>query len=617
MAATPSALGRFFGGLLTVYRFIRSTIFNLLFLLVLLGLVVALIGKPPLIVHPGSTLLLNPEGKIVEQETYGNPIAMLSGGSRIDKGEVLLQDLLDVINAARDDERIKSMLVMTDSLDAAGLTQLKDLEKAIARFKTSGKKVYAWGSNFHQGQYLLASNADEILMNNFGAVELEGLGVWQNYFQSALQKLGVNVHIFRVGAYKSAVEPYSRTNMSEESRSNYSKLLGDLWTDYMQDIETNRKLAPGTVSEFINHYDRHLAEYKGNTAEMAKALRLVDRIDSHPDALAYLQQQIGTRGDNLNTIDFRDYLRAVPAPGAHLNKRIALVVADGEIVDGEGQSGSIGGDSLATLIHKTARDDGVKALVLRINSPGGSAFASELIRSEVAAFKASGRPVVVSMGDTAASGGYWIASAADKIIANPATLTGSIGIFGTMFTLEESFKKLGIGTDGVGTTPLAGYAALGRPLPDIAGRAIQLQIENGYERFLTLVSESRDLDHAQVDAVAQGQVWSGLAALDKKLIDSFGSQQDAIEIAAGLAKLDTYEVDLREPTLSPMQMFLKRLATNDEVQTFISPWLASYLKLSPVQSYLKQAEQELGWLTRANDPGHVYARCLECISLRL
>ncbi len=617
MAATPTALGRFFGGMLRLYRIIRSLIFNILFLVLVLGLVIALIGQPPQVVHHGSTLLLNP-GAIVEQESLGSPLEMLSsGGSRLEQGEALLPDLLRVIAAAKDDDRIKAMLIMTDPLNKVGLSQLKDLEQAIADFKTSGKKVYAWGSSFHQGQYLLASTADEILMNKFGDVGLEGFGIWQNYFQSALNKLGVNVHIFRVGAYKSAVEPYSRSNMSEESRSNYTKLLGDLWTDFVHDVETNRKLKPGTVNDYINHFDQHLADYKGNSAELAKALGLVDRIDSRPDALAYLKQQIGTRGEDLNTIDFRDYLHAVPAKVLSPSHKIAVIVADGEIVDGEAQPGSIGGDTLAALIRKAAQDDGVKALVLRINSPGGSAFASELIRSELVAFKANGRPLVVSMGDTAASGGYWIASAANKIIASPVTLTGSIGIFGTMFTLEESFNKLGIGTDGVGTTELAGYSAIGRPLTPMAGRALQLQIEHGYEKFLTLVSESRDLDHAQADAVGQGQVWSGKAALEKKLIDAYGNQQDAINAAAALANLEEYQVDVRAPSLSPLQQFIKRLAENEQAQTLLTPLLKSYFTLSPVQLFLHKAEAELGWLARANDPQHVYVRCLECDSVKL
>ncbi|HTQ99952.1 MAG TPA: signal peptide peptidase SppA [Candidatus Acidoferrum sp.] len=618
MAATQSALGRFFGGLLHVYRIIRSIFFNLIFLLLVLIFITALIGQPPVVVRKGTTLLINPAGTLVEQESFnGNPLSLLSGGNRLDKGQVVARDLQRVIAAAKSDDRIKSILLMTDSLEGAGLSQLLELEQAIADFRTSGKKVIAWGSNFHQGQYLLASAADEVIMNDFGEVGLEGFGIFQNYYHDALDKLGVNVHIFRVGAYKSAVEPYSRNDMSAESRSNYTKLLDDLWSRYSQAIEQNRKLMPGAVNDYINHYDQHLSDHKGNAAELAKASGLVDRLSSRPEVVDYLKQQIGTRGGDLDTIDYRHYLRALPSPGINPAQRIAVIVADGEIVDGESQGGSIGGETMANLIRDTAKDTGVKALVLRVNSPGGSAFASELIRAEVAAFKASGRPVVVSMGDTAASGGYWISTAADKIVASPTTLTGSIGIFGVGFTLENSFSKIGVGTDGVGTTALAGYGALGRPLPDIAGRVMQQQIQYGYEKFLTLVSAARDMDRAQVDAVAQGQVWSGQSAFDRKLVDQLGNFDDAVKLAASLAKLDTYSLDLRQAQLSPLEQVVKQVMEKETVQRWTQKLTAALLPFSPTQRLLLQAGQELDWVLRANDRDHVYARCLECAGLRL
>lgn len=620
MATSQSALARFFGGMLGIYRFIRSVMFNLLFLLVLLIVFGALLGTPPVVVQPGSALLVDPAGIIVEQETYNDPLTLLTNRSAGlgDNGEVLLQDLLDTIHAARDDERITSMLLMTDWMQGAGITQLFDLGDAIDSFRSSGKKVYALGSSFDQGQYLLASQADQILMHDFGQVGLEGFGVWQNYFQNALTKLGVNVHIFRVGEYKSAVEPFSRNDMSPESRANYTKLLDDLWRTYVSRIEMNRSLATGTVDDYINRYDEHLAEYRGNTADLALALKLVDRIDSRPAVLEYLKQQIGTTGDDeLNTVNFRDYLHANPPAIHEAADRIAVIVAEGEIVDGEAPQGSIGGDTLSALIRDTASDNDIKALVLRINSPGGSAFASELVRAELAAFKASGRPVIVSMGDTAASGGYWIASAADQIWASAATLTGSIGIFGVMFTLEESFNKLGIGTDGVGTTALAGYTATGRALPEVASRSLQLQIENGYERFITLVSEARDLDPAQVDAIAQGQVWSGQAALDNGLVDKLGNLQGAIDAAASLAGVADYRIEWEQPVMSPYEQFLKQLMEMSGVKALVQPLTHGLLQPSPVQQLLQGVEQELDWLLRANDPQHTYARCLECGSLRL
>ena len=620
MAASQSALARFFDGLLGIYRFFRSVLFNLLFLFALLIVFGALMGTPPVMVPPGSALLLDPAGIIVEQESYTDPLTLLTSGSAGlgDNGEVLLQDLLDVINAARDDERITSMLLMTDRMQGAGLTQLFDLGDAIDSFRASGKKVYALGSSFDQGQYLLASQADEILMHDFGQVGLEGLAVWQNYFQNALTTLGVNVHIFRVGEYKSAVEPFSRNDMSPESRTNYTRLLNDLWRSYVSRIEMNRTLAEGTINDYINQYDTHLAEYRGNTADLAIAMNLVDRINSRPAVVDYLKQQIGTnRDDELSTVDYRDYLRASPSDTSETADRIAVIVAEGEIVDGEAPQGTIGGETLSALIRDTASDDGIKALVLRINSPGGSAFASELVRSELAAFKDSGRPVVVSMGDTAASGGYWIASAADQIWAHPATLTGSIGIFGLLFTLEASFNKLGVGTDGVGTTALAGANALGRALPDIASRSLQLQIENGYQRFITLVAEARDLDPLQVDAIAQGQVWSGQAALDNGLVDQLGNLQGAIDAAASLAGVVDYRVEWEQPLMSPYEQFLKQLMEQSGVQALLQPLTSGLLQTSPVQQILQNLEKELDWALRANDPQHTYARCLECGSLRL
>jgi len=620
MATSQSALARFFSGILGIYRFIRAVLFNLVFLLVLLIVFGALIGTPSVVVQPGSALLLDPAGIIVEQETYTDPVTLLTNRSAGlgDNGEVLLQDLLDAINAARDDERITSMLLMTDWMQGAGLTQLFDLGDAIDSFRSSGKKVYALGSGFDQGQYLLASQADQVLMHDFGQVGLEGFGVWQNYFQNALTKLGVNVHIFRVGDYKSAVEPYSRNDMSSESRANYTRLLGDLWRNYVSRIEMNRSLAAGTVDDYINQFDAHLAEYRGNTADLALALNLVDRIDSRPAMLEYLKQEIGTnRDDELNTVDFSDYLHANPPAIQESIDRIAVIVAEGEIVDGEAPQGTIGGETLSALIRDTTSDDDIKALVLRINSPGGSAFASELVRAELAAFKASGRPLIVSMGDTAASGGYWIASVADQIWANAGTLTGSIGIFGMMFTLEESFTKLGVSADGVGTTAMSGYAALGRALPEVASRSLQLQIENGYERFITLVAEARDLDPAQVNAIAQGQVWSGQAAFDNGLVDKLGNLQGAIDAAASLAGVDDYRIEWEQPLMSPYEQFLKQLMEHSGVKSLVQPLAQGLLQPSPVQQVLREMEQELDWMLRANDPQHAYVRCLECGSLRL
>jgi protease IV len=619
MAGSQNALGRFFGGLLKVYRFIRSVFLNLILLFIVLGFIGAMLGSPPAPIGDDSVLLLNPRGTIVEQRTFSDPLALLSssGNGLSANNQVLLQDLLDAIAAAKDDSRITSMIISTDQLSGVGLSQLFDLGAAITDFKTAGKKVYATGDNFNQGQYLLASYADEIILNSVGGVSLEGFGIFQNYFQESLSKLGVNVHIFRVGTYKSAVEPYMRADMSPESRANYTHLLGDLWGHFTQELETRRNLTTGTINDYVNKYDEHLTEYQGDSAELALALKLVDRIDTRHGAIDYLQEAVGSKEEKLRSIGFEQYLRSdIPTPdkaGGH----IALIVAEGEIVDGEAPAGTIGGDSLANLIHSQIDDKNIKALVLRVNSPGGSAFASEVIRTELEAFKTTGRPIVVSMGDTAASGGYWIATIANQIWASPMTITGSIGIFAVVPTFEETAKKLGIGTDGIGSTALAGTGTVGMPLSDLASRSIQLSIENGYDRFINLVAKARDKDPQQVDAIAQGQVWSGISAKANGLVDELGNLDQAVAAAASLAKLERYQVDLQEAELSPTQRMLRDILQNTKVQSWLQPVLSSLLPNSSLTSALQSIESQLGWIARANDPDYRYVRCVECTAVKL
>lgn len=618
MAGYPNPLRRFFNGLLSIYRFIRSVLFNLLFLFLLAVFLGAMIGEPPAIVQPGSALLLNPVGVIVEQESYADPLALLAnrsaGGGT---GEVLLQDMLDAIRIARTDDRISSLLITTDWMAGVGLSQLQELGSAIQDFKTSGKKVYAWGGSFNQGQYYLAAQADEILLNSYGSVDIEGFAAWQNYFQDALEKLGINVHIFRVGEYKSAVEPFSRNDMSPESRENYTRLLQDLWRNYYTEIETRRELRAGTINDYINNLDTHLAAHAGNAAALALATGLVDRLDTQPVAFEYLKSEIGSFRDELKAVEFLRYVRGNRPTLDPNPDRIGVIVAQGNIVDGEAPLGQIGGDSLAMLIREAITNDNIKALVLRIDSPGGSAFASEVIRAELEAFRSTNRPLVVSMGSTAASGGYWIATPANQIWASPTTVTGSIGIFGAYPTFEESFAKLGIGTDGVSTTELAGFATVGRPLSQLASNALQLQVQDGYNRFINLVSAARGLSYDEVDQIAQGQVWSGEAALGHGLVDQLGGMQDALEAAANLANLSDYAVEVIQPRLSPSAQLLKELMQNTSVQALFGPLAAKLTQGSPVQQLMQKLQIDISWLLQANDPHHAYVDCLECRKLRL
>ena len=621
MAVTPNPFVRFFSALLYIFRLFRSVILNLIFLLLVITVFAGLMETTTTLVPQGSALLLDPVGVIVEQKSYTNPLDRLTTATTgsVDAGEVLLQDVLDAINLAATDDRISSMVVMTDSFTGGGFSHLQEIGQALLKFRQQGKLIYAWGSSFSQSQYFLAAHADEILLNSYGAVDIEGFGAWQNYFKDALDKLGVNVHIFRVGEYKSAVEPYDRNDMSPEAKANYTQLLTDMWRLYVNDISTLRKLEPGVIDTYVNTFDQQLTVYAGDSAVLAQQTGLVDRIESRNKSLDYLRGEIGIQGETFSSVGYLPYLSTQHSAfeNTRKNAAIGLIVASGDIVEGEAPRGEIGGDTLSSIIRSATYDDSIKALVLRINSGGGSAFASEIIRAELAAFKDTGRPVVVSMGNVAASGGYWIATPADQIWASASTITGSIGIFGIYPTFENVFSKIGISTDGVGTTELAAYATLGRALPPLAERSLQLTVENGYARFINLVAESRKIDTQAVDAVAQGQVWSGQAALERGLVDQLGDLDAAIAAAADLAGLSTYDTRLLEAELSPGEKFLQQIVDNTLVRNLLAPLLVSTDRQNPVALMLQGLERELGPLVKLNDSHALYLNCFECNRLTL
>lgn len=609
-------ISRLFRGLLGIYRFIRSFILNLLFILLLLVLLSPLLPRGERPVPDQSALALNLAGTLVEQRSLGTAVDQLleETGASTAAGEVLLQDVLDAIDLAREDQRITALVLLTDAFAGGGFSQLREVAAALGEFRASGKPIYAIGANFNQVQYYLASQADEILMNPLGMVELEGFGSWQLYYREALDKLGVNAHIFRVGEFKAAVEPFERNDMSPEARENYAQLLGEMWTLYLEDIAAQRDLDAAGVNDYVNRLDVHLAQYDGDTARLAEGYGLVDRLAGHPQSLDYLRETIGEDGDSYRHINFEDYLaRARPAQAPVTTRnRIALIVASGEIHDGAATSGSIGSRTLAGLIREARHDDRLKALVLRIDSPGGTVTGSEEIREELLAYKATGRPLVVSMGNVAASGGYWIATPADQIWANAGTITGSIGIFGVVPTLENTLDKLGLSVDGVGTTAMSGATNIARPLSPLVGRSLQLIVENGYTRFLELVAEARDMSTAEVDALGQGRIWSGQAALQLGLVDQLGNLEDALDAAAQLAELDSYETNLLAPRLGPFQLFLRDVLDSSATQLLLSRWQPAYPELSGLQDVLALfPPQPWNLLLEARQRG-AYVQCLEC-----
>ncbi len=469
-------LTKLFKGLLTAYRWVRGFCLNLIFIIALAFFIVAIFSSDRLEIPEGAALVIAPVGSIVEEGSSVNSFSDLFGGNPANK-EVLLQDLIESIEIAARDAAISAIVLQLDYLQGAALTQLQDIGKALTAFKASGKTVYAIADNLSQSQYYLATYANEIILNSMGAVNLEGMSSYQYYYAEALEKLNINVHIFRVGEYKSAVEPFELSSMSDAARENYEEWLNESWRLFIDDISQQRNLNSEQFDNYINNPDQQLALFDGDTAAMALDFGLVDQISSRPDMRNYLTDQIGLNdeGSSFIQVPYQNYLaeRRIPLPASLGGNQIGIIIASGTIYDGEQSAGSIGGDTLAGLIRQAKNDENIKALVLKIDSPGGSAFASEVIRAELLDFKSSGKPLVVSMGSVAASGGYWIATAADEIWASPATITGSIGIFGIYPTFKDTLNNIGIYVDGVGTTTQAGAYGLGMELPEITQRTIQ------------------------------------------------------------------------------------------------------------------------------------------------
>lgn len=540
----------------------RIAVFNIVFLVVL-ALLIKLILSPGdrIVIDDRSTLVIAPQGVVVEQHT-GEPVERLINEAMGQATpETRLRDLLAALKQARDDDRIVQVLINTDQMWSLGPGMQQELRDAFEAFRASGKRVVAYSGFFGQTQYFLASLADEVWLDPEGVVFLEGYGSFRNYYREGLEdKLEVDINLFRVGEYKSAAEPYIRDDMSEADREARRYFLGSLWQDYLEAVAMQRGMPVEVLARFIENMASRVESVDGDLAALALQAGLVDRLVSRPEARAELARR-GAPDDEkgFRQINFLEYLgtgAGVEIPG----DRVGVVVAQGVILEGEQPPGTVGGDSTAALLRKAARDDDIKAVVFRVDSPGGSAFASEVIRREMVALKDAGKPVIVSMGNVAASGGYWISMGADEVWAYPTTITGSIGIFGLFLTLQDTFAKIGVHTDGVGTTPLAGALRGDRELPDEARRILQSVIENGYDSFISLVAEHRRMTRGEVDTVGQGRVWSGSQAQQRGLVDQLGTLEGAVVAAARRAGLgEDYRVEYVEPELGAFESFLAEL----------------------------------------------------------
>ena len=555
----PNLLVRLWLGFWRGLTALRMAVFNILFLVVL-ALVIRMIfsGGDGLVLDDNTTLVIAPNGVIVE-EFVGTPLERsVNEALGQEVPQTRLRDILDALALAADDDQITQVLIQTNGLLGISPGTMSELDTAFARFRDSGKRVIAHGGLMGQSQYFMASLADEIWLANDGAVIVEGYGMYRQYYAEALDTLDVQINLFRVGTYKSAMEPYIRNDMSEADRDARSFVLTDLWQRYLDQVATHRGLPPEVLEDLIINFTDYLVQADGDLAQLALDRGLVDRLVSRPEMRSELALSGASDGETgFRRIAMMDYVSGRVLPALAVKDQVGVIVAQGTIIDGSQPPGTVGGDSTAQLIRQAARDDSIKVVVFRIDSGGGSAFASEVIRTELMNLREAGKPVVVSMGDVAASGGYWIAMGADEIWAYPSTITGSIGIFGFFPGFEDTLAKIGVYTDGVGTTPLASALNPGSNLNDEVQRLIQSFIEDGYQDFIGLVAEHRNMSLEAVDAVAQGRIWTGAQAQERGLIDQLGTLEEAIDSAARLAGLsDDFGVTYVERAMEPWQAFL-------------------------------------------------------------
>lgn len=619
---------RFFGNLVRALWYGLNTvrrILHLILLLAIFGILLAGSVGQPVAVPSSAALVINPTGMLVEQ-LEGSPLDRALAEMKNDvPPQTLLRDVTDSLDRAASDDRIKAVVLDLDGLEGGGLAKLQAVADKVQKVRDAGKKVIAIGSGYTRDQYYLASRADEVIMHEFGLVYLEGYEYYRTFFRSALENLQVDLNVFRVGEFKSFVEPYIRDNMSAEDKEASKAWLDGLWAAWERDVTAARKLKPGAIQSYADELASRLEAENGNAARAAVSAGLVDKLMSRPAVDAYLAELVGddeADDGSFNAIDFRAYARATRIEQRlqdGKDRNVAVIVASGEIVDGEAAPGVVGGDTLAAEIRRARFDDSVAAVVLRIDSPGGSMFASEVIFNELEALKADGKPLVASMSSVAASGGYYIAMLADEIWARNTTITGSIGVGALVPTVPRTLDKLGVHVDGFGTTRLAGQLRVDRPLGDDARRILTASVEDAYRIFVGKVAASRDMTFEQADSIARGRVWIGADARERGLVDSIGGIDEAIEAAAVRAGLKEGTYGRRY--LEPEQTLLQRLAAEigaDAVRSAGRLGLGSILaglrghQGGMAREMLARLDKELQLLSRFNDPRGIYAHC-ECV----
>ena len=598
----------FIGKFLT---FVRHTI-SFVILIFFVSILVGSFAKDKQAIPQSGALVFAPSGSLVDQKTYVDPLSQIIGQGNQINGETLVRDAVAAIDYAADDKRITHLIIDINNLGNAGLSKLQEIGYSIDKFREK-KPVIAIGDNFSQSQYYLAAHANEIIMHPFGGAEITGLSSYRNYFKDALSKLKIKVNVFRVGEYKSAVEPFMDNAMSPQVKKETRDLLNLLWNQYSKKIEELRSLELGTITKYASNLDVYLSKFNGDSGKLALDMKLVDHLFTRPEANKYLNKKIGVENDEFDKIDAMTYLenrRVLERTSTNIRNKIGVIVASGTIMDGSQPEGTIGGDTLAKMFTDLKDDENIAAVVLRIDSGGGSAFASEIIRESIISFRETDVPIIISMSSVAASGGYWISADADKIFAMPATITGSIGVWGMIPTIDESLANLGVYSDGVGTSDISGMYQIDRPMTERSKKLFQSGVESIYEKFIELVSNGRGLDQFSTQTIAQGKIWTGTQAINNGLVDQLGGLSQAIEEAVNMAGLDDYQVKYFRKTLSPLEMIFLEL--NAQIMSLFSDHKAdsfNNLALRNVQFSLKK---NISMFNHLNDPNGEYLLCTLC-----
>ncbi|MQA39339.1 signal peptide peptidase SppA [Rugamonas aquatica] len=600
----------------------RRAVLNLLFLFVLIVLGYAIFGGGAKPLQSKTTLVLNLKGQLVEQSSGNARDALLTSVRGGENHKMMqLRDVLSVLETAAKDPEITGAVLLTDEMEGGGQAMLREVAAGLERFKASGKPVVAWGSSYDQRQYLLAAHASEVYLHPMGVVMLEGFGRYRNYYRDALDKLGVTVNLLRVGTYKSFGEPYIANGPSPAATEAEAYLNNALWASYTGDIEKARKLPEGLVMKTINDLPAQVAAVNGDLAKLTLSAKLVDGLKTKDEVREMMIKRgaLDTEGKSFRQISFDDYLARVRPK--FTGDAVGVIVAQGEISDGSTGPGAIGGDSTSKLIRAAREDDHIKAVVLRVDSPGGSAFASELIRRELELTRAAGKPVVVSMGNVAASGGYWISMSSDEVIADPNTITGSIGVFAILPTADKVIDKLGIHTAGQPTTWLGDASNPLRPLDPRFGQVIQGSINHVYAEFTGRAAKARKTTPEKIDAVAQGRVWTGAQAKERGLVDTLGSYGDALKSAAKRAKLTDYRVVYIERETSKFDRLVEMVGGSAAraVAQSVAQTLGAQLKVGVTASTGLPPNaavgivNDLGWLSEVSAARKPFTAITHCL----